>query len=59
MQPVVEMDGAHFQKLCRDCNLLGRHLSTTDVDLIFAKAGGNQGVGRGSAQLDLSWPPQT
>jgi hypothetical protein len=37
MQPVEEMDGAHFQKLCRDCDLLGRHLTTTDVDLIFAK----------------------
>jgi hypothetical protein len=36
-QPVEEMDGAHFQKLCRDSDLLGRHLSTTDVDLIFAK----------------------
>lgn len=36
-EPVEEMDGAHFQKLCRDCGLLGRHLSTTDVDLLFAK----------------------
>ncbi|KAF6258199.1 p25-alpha-domain-containing protein [Scenedesmus sp. NREL 46B-D3] len=36
-EPVEVMDGAHFQKMCRDCGLLGRHLSTTDVDLIFAK----------------------
>lgn len=37
LQLVTEMDGAHFQKLCRDCDLLGRHLNTTDTDIIFAK----------------------
>jgi len=29
------MDGAHFQKLCRDCGLLDRHTGPTEVDLVF------------------------
>ena len=32
------MDGAKFAKMCRDCKLLDKKLTATDVDLIFAKA---------------------
>jgi hypothetical protein len=33
-----EMDGAHFQKLCRDCGLLSRPaINTTVVDITFTK----------------------
>jgi DNA-binding phage protein len=32
-----EMDGKTFAKLCKDCALLDKKLTTTDVDLIFAK----------------------
>ena len=37
MQAVVEMDGAHFLKIIKDCKLISKGLTTTDVDLIFAK----------------------
>lgn len=37
IQAVHEMDGARFLKLCRDCQLTDKQLSTTDVDLVFAK----------------------
>eukprot|EP00879_Flechtneria_rotunda_P023090 GHRR01024409.1.p1 GENE.GHRR01024409.1~~GHRR01024409.1.p1 ORF type:complete len:485 (+),score=160.85 GHRR01024409.1:930-2384(+) len=36
-EPVDKLDSFHFQKLCRDCGLQGKHLHTTDVDLIFTK----------------------
>eukprot|EP00877_Chromochloris_zofingiensis_P014320 jgi/Chrzof1/9141/Cz03g37130.t1 len=36
-EAVHEMDGARFLKLCRDCQLTDKQLSTTDVDLVFAK----------------------
>ena len=36
-QEVSEMDGAHFSKFCRDCKLLGKGLTSTDVDLIFTR----------------------
>lgn len=32
-----EMDGKTFAKLSKDCGLLDKKLTTTDVDLIFAK----------------------
>ena len=32
------MDGAKFAKLCRDTKLLDKKLTSTDVDIIFAKA---------------------
>eukprot|EP01017_Pseudomicrothorax_dubius_P002433 TRINITY_DN10067_c0_g1_i1.p1 TRINITY_DN10067_c0_g1~~TRINITY_DN10067_c0_g1_i1.p1 ORF type:complete len:196 (+),score=55.22 TRINITY_DN10067_c0_g1_i1:75-590(+) len=32
-----EMDGREFAKTIKDCNLLDKKLTTTDVDLIFAK----------------------
>ena len=31
------MDGWVFNKLARDCKLLGKKCTSTDVDLIFAK----------------------
>ncbi|GLC72486.1 hypothetical protein PLESTF_001252800 [Pleodorina starrii] len=37
-QAVDEMDNAHFAKFCKDCNLLGRDLTVTDIDLAFARA---------------------
>ncbi|KAK9810553.1 hypothetical protein WJX73_000223 [Symbiochloris irregularis] len=37
-QQLDELDGAKFSKLCRDCKLLGRNLTTIDVDLIFASS---------------------
>ena len=32
-----EMDGRQFAKLPKDCKLLDRKLTATDIDLIFAK----------------------
>lgn len=32
-----EMDGKTFAKLTKDCNLLDKKLTSTDVDLVFAK----------------------
>ncbi|CAM9582618.1 unnamed protein product [Ectocarpus sp. 13 AM-2016] len=32
-----EMDSAKFVKLAKDCKLVGKNLSTTDLDLIFTK----------------------
>lgn len=31
------MDGKTFAKVSKDCHLLDKKLTTTDVDLIFAK----------------------
>lgn len=31
------MEGSKFAKLCKDCGLIDKKLSSTDVDLIFAK----------------------
>ena len=32
------LDGTRFAKLCRDCGLLDRSVTATQVDLIFAKS---------------------
>ena len=32
-----EMDGKSFAKLTKDCGLIDKKLTTTDVDLVFAK----------------------
>ena len=32
-----EMDGKSFAKLAKDCQLLDKKLTTTDIDIIFAK----------------------
>jgi hypothetical protein len=34
-----DMDGKTFAKLCKDCKLLDKKFTATDVDLIFAKVG--------------------
>ncbi len=35
---VHDMDGRQFAKVMKDCKLLDKKLTTTDVDLIFAKS---------------------
>lgn len=32
------MDGTKFAKFCKDMKLLDKNLTTTDVDIIFAKS---------------------
>ena len=32
-----EMDGRELAKLCKDCKLLNKKITTTDVDIAFAK----------------------
>jgi len=32
-----DMDGAHFAKMCRDCNLIDHEFTLVDVDLIYTK----------------------
>jgi hypothetical protein len=34
----TEMDGAHWTKLCKDAKIVDKSFTTTDADLIFAKA---------------------
>lgn len=36
-QRSVEMEGKNFIKLCKDCKLMSKALTTTDIDLIFTK----------------------
>jgi hypothetical protein len=36
-QKATEMEGKLWAKLCKDCKLMCKALTTTDVDLIFAK----------------------
>ena len=33
----AEMDGKTFAKLAKDCKMLDKNLTATDIDLIFAK----------------------
>ena len=33
----AEMEGKTLVKVCKDCGLMDKHLTTTDIDLIFAK----------------------
>lgn len=35
---LCEMDGARFAKLAKDCKLLDKKFTATDVDLTFSKA---------------------
>lgn len=44
-----DMDGKGFAKLCKDCQLLDRRLTPTDVDLIFAKV-----LPKGRRRIDLT-----
>lgn len=32
------MDGTKFAKFCKDMGLVGKNLTTTDVDIIFAQS---------------------
>ena len=36
--PETALDGAKFAKLFKDCKVLGKDLTTTDLDIIFSKA---------------------
>jgi hypothetical protein len=38
-QKCVELEGKNFIKLAKDTKLLSKALTTTDIDLIFAKVG--------------------
>lgn len=38
------MDGKTFAKVSKDCKLIDKKLTATDVDLIFAKVKGNAGL---------------
>ena len=31
------MDGKTFAKMAKDCKILDKHLTATDIDLVFAK----------------------
>eukprot|EP00928_Gymnodinium_smaydae_P003626 TRINITY_DN1128_c0_g2_i1.p1 TRINITY_DN1128_c0_g2~~TRINITY_DN1128_c0_g2_i1.p1 ORF type:complete len:511 (-),score=137.29 TRINITY_DN1128_c0_g2_i1:255-1745(-) len=44
-----DMDGKSFAKLCKDCHLLDKKFTTTDVDLIFSKS-----VKKGQRRIDFS-----
>lgn len=33
-----EMDNAHFAKMCKECGLVDKVFTTTDVDMLFTKA---------------------
>eukprot|EP00051_Salpingoeca_urceolata_P003208 m.56045 g.56045 ORF g.56045 m.56045 type:complete len:307 (+) comp12574_c0_seq1:248-1168(+) len=46
---VQKMDGTRFYKLCRECHLLSRKLTRTDVDLIFTKV-----KPRGGRRIDFA-----
>ena len=35
---VALMDGAKFAKFCKDMGLVGKNLTVTDVDIIFAQS---------------------
>lgn len=37
LQRSVEMEGKNFIKLCKDTKLMGKALTSTDIDLIFTK----------------------
>jgi len=36
-QTSTELDGAKFVKIFKDCGLVGKDLSTTELDIIFQK----------------------
>ena len=36
-QASTELDGAKFVKLFKDCGLIGKSLSSTELDIIFSK----------------------
>ncbi len=36
-QASTELDGAKFVKLFKDCGIVGKSLSSTEIDIIFSK----------------------
>jgi len=44
----ADMDGKSFAKLCKDCDLVDKSLTATEVDIIFAKV-----VPKGYRRIDL------
>ena len=38
-QPETLLDGAKFSKLFKDCKVVAKDLTGTDLDIIFSKAG--------------------
>ncbi|WIA41364.1 hypothetical protein OEZ86_004956 [Tetradesmus obliquus] len=48
-QKCVELEGKNFIKLAKDTKLLGKALTTTDIDLIFAKV-------KAKGARKITWP---
>jgi hypothetical protein len=36
-QDSTSMDNTHFAKLCRDCNIVSKQVTSVDVDIAFKK----------------------
>lgn len=49
MQQQAEMEGKTFAKLAKDCKLLSKTVTTTDIDLIFTKVRGGRVARRAGA----------
>ncbi len=43
-QPETLLDGAKFSKLFKDCKVVGKDLTGTDLDIVFSKAGSTSAV---------------
>ena len=43
-QTSTELDGAKFVKVFKDCGLVGKGLSSTELDIIFSKVCGTRAV---------------
>ena len=43
-QTSTELDGAKFVKIFKDCGLVGKGLSSTELDIIFSKVCGTRAV---------------
>jgi p25-alpha len=57
---VCEMDGARFAKLCKDCKLVDKKFTATDVDLTFSKVlHPAQPLRRCTQQACCLWPDST
>ena len=41
-QTTTELDGAKFVKIFKDCGLVGKGLSSTELDIIFSKVCGTR-----------------
>lgn len=61
-QGICEMDGARFAKLAKDCKLLDKKFTATDVDLTFSKVwrqaqGREQATNVGYSLICTPWFP--